>query len=115
MECLGVPTTRALCLVASGSAKVRRMWYAPTDRGRDHPPDTLIAERCAITCRVAPSFLRVGHLELWARRAARDDAGGAEGLRALVRHAVEREFAGEVDGAAPLPEQLLGILRSFAR
>jgi len=31
-------------------------------------PDKLVQEPCAITCRVAPSFLRVGHVDLFARR-----------------------------------------------
>jgi uncharacterized protein YdiU (UPF0061 family) len=31
-------------------------------------PDTLVEERCAITTRVASSFIRVGHLDLFARR-----------------------------------------------
>ena len=56
MEAMGVPTTRALCLVASKTQYTQRMWYAASDVGRrDHPPDTLISERCAITCRAAPS------------------------------------------------------------
>jgi len=64
MEAMGVPTTRALCLVASKTQYTQRMWYAADDTGRhDHPPDTLVSERCAITCRAAPSFIRVGHIE----------------------------------------------------
>ena len=31
--------------------------------------DMMVHEPCAITCRVAPSFLRVGHVDLFARRA----------------------------------------------
>lgn len=31
-------------------------------------PDTLVEERCAITTRVASSFVRIGHLDLFARR-----------------------------------------------
>ncbi|KAL7465516.1 hypothetical protein ACHAXS_005835 [Conticribra weissflogii] len=31
-------------------------------------PDTLVEEKCAITCRVSPSFVRIGHLDLFARR-----------------------------------------------
>ena len=48
MHAMGVPTTRALCLIASGSQYTRRMWYADNDVSRDdHPPDTMIIERCA--------------------------------------------------------------------
>ena len=31
-------------------------------------PDVVVNEKAAITCRVAPSFLRVGHVELFSRR-----------------------------------------------
>jgi uncharacterized protein YdiU (UPF0061 family) len=33
-----------------------------------HDPDRLVQEKCAITTRVAPSFVRIGHLDLFARR-----------------------------------------------
>jgi len=164
MYSMGVPTTRALCLIASGSQYTRRMWYADTDVSReDHPPDTMIIERCAaafyfyfffaartaphahsaqhstarartlprlpaptnisfapsrscaITCRAAPSFIRVGHLELWSRRAARGVDGAATELRSLVEHALIREFAGEVDRSLPFKEQLFAMMRVFAK
>jgi len=115
MEHLGVPTTRALCLVASQSARVRRLWYRDGDNTADHPPDTLVQERCAITCRAAPSFLRVGHLELHSRRAAMGVPGAPAQLEALVRHAIRREFS-EVAAAHAddLRAQLLGMVRAFA-
>ena len=71
--------------------------------------------RCAITCRAAPSFIRVGHLELWARRASRGVDGAAAELRNLVEHAIIREFAGEVDRSLPFKEQLFAMMRAFAR
>lgn len=114
MHHLRVPTTRALSLVASGSEHVRRMWYAPGDRGRDHPPNTLVQERCAITCRASPSFLRVGHLELHARRAARSEPGALEELESLVKYAMRREF-GAIDASLPLRAQLLEMVRIFAK
>ncbi|WP_206209148.1 protein adenylyltransferase SelO family protein, partial [Vogesella mureinivorans] len=54
MQALGVPTTRALSLVATGEAVVRDILYA----GDPKP------EPGAIVCRVSPSFLRFGHFEL---------------------------------------------------
>eukprot|EP00322_Chrysochromulina_rotalis_P005370 CAMPEP_0115890282 /NCGR_PEP_ID=MMETSP0287-20121206/33269_1 /TAXON_ID=412157 /ORGANISM="Chrysochromulina rotalis, Strain UIO044" /LENGTH=482 /DNA_ID=CAMNT_0003347045 /DNA_START=127 /DNA_END=1571 /DNA_ORIENTATION=+ len=115
MHAMGVPTTRALCLVASGSQYTRRMWYREDDASRhDHPPDHMVVERCAITCRAAPSFIRIGHLELWARRATRGVDGAAAELRALVQHAIGREFASAVDASAPEREQLLAVVRAFA-
>ena len=35
-------------------------------------------ERCAITTRVAPSFLRVGHIDLFGRRARSSNATATE-------------------------------------
>lgn len=128
MHHLGVPTTRALCLVASSTDRVQRMWYKDADKGRrGHAPDTLVTERCAITCRAAPSFLRVGHLELHARRAGRaakhDGEHAPEPTKAearamllqLVDSAARREFAAEVDPTAPIEDRLVSMLRAFAR
>jgi uncharacterized protein YdiU (UPF0061 family) len=56
MHFLGVPTTRALSLVATGEPVVRDMFY-------DGRPD---AEPGAIVCRVAPSFVRFGSFEIHA-------------------------------------------------
>ena len=56
MHFLGVPTTRALSLVATGEPVVRDMFY-------DGRPD---AEPGAIVCRVAPSFVRFGSFEMHA-------------------------------------------------
>ena len=56
MHHLGVPTTRALGLVATGESVIRDMFY-------DGNPE---AEPGAIVCRVAPSFLRFGNFEIHA-------------------------------------------------
>src|SRR5205085_959984 len=50
MHHLGVPTTRALCLVTTGDDVLRDMFYD----GRPRP------EPGAVVCRVAPSFTRFG-------------------------------------------------------
>ena len=73
MHHLNVPTTRALSLVASSTEYTPRAWYRKEEDAsrpqHDHPPNVMQHERCAITTRVAPSFIRVGHFELFARRA----------------------------------------------
>jgi uncharacterized protein YdiU (UPF0061 family) len=56
MHHLGVPTTRALSLVASGEEVIRDMFYD------GHPR----AEPGAVVCRVAPSFLRFGNFQILA-------------------------------------------------
>ena len=76
MHHLGVPTTRALALLATGENVTRDMFYD------GHPVD----EPGAVVCRVAPSFLRFGHFELPASR------GDVELLRRLVDFAIDRDF-----------------------
>ena len=77
MHHLGVPTTRALSLAATGETVVRDMFYD------GHPQ----AEPGAVVCRVAPSFLRFGNFELPASR------GELPLLRQLVNFAIRRDFA----------------------
>ncbi|KAL3776596.1 hypothetical protein HJC23_005796 [Cyclotella cryptica] len=43
-------------------------------------PDTMVEEKCAITTRVATSFVRVGHLDLFARRVEMVQQSGDEGI-----------------------------------
>src|SRR4051812_16832580 len=76
MHHLGVPTTRALSLVATGEPVVRDMFYD------GHPK----AEPGAIVCRVAPSFIRFGNFEL---PTSRDDLGL---LDQLVTFTITRDF-----------------------
>ena len=38
--------------------------------GQKSDPDVMIEEKCAITTRVSPSFLRIGHVDLFSRRLA---------------------------------------------
>jgi len=96
MHYLGIETTRALSLVKSTTEVVQRPWYSenavlqipdmddvrlaqyPEEQRRDiirqlrttqkADPNILITEPCAITCRVASSFVRIGHIDLFARR-----------------------------------------------
>ena len=77
-------------------------------------PDVMIRESCAITTRVSPSFLRVGHLDLFARRA--EVAPAPDGLRQLeqlISHALFREYP-DVSPDAPLPARAKEMLRAAA-
>lgn len=95
MHHLNIRTTRALSLIVSEKDTVNRAWYSqgaklalpsPDDprlanyteeerrtllmqlRNEKVDPNIMVKEPCAITCRVAPSFVRIGHLDLFARR-----------------------------------------------
>lgn len=76
MHHLGIPTTRALSLVATGEQVERDMFY-------DGNPKL---EPGAIVCRVAPSFIRFGNFELPASR------GETPLLTQLIDFTIERDF-----------------------
>jgi len=102
MHALGVPTSRSLSLYVSKTEKVQRPWYSEGSRSID--PDRLVLEAVAISTRVAPSFIRVGQIELFGRRARKKEHPDAmEELEKIVLHlidreySVEREYAGVID------------------
>ncbi|HVW63868.1 MAG TPA: YdiU family protein [Nitrosospira sp.] len=76
MHHLGVPTTRALSLVATGESVVRDMFY-------DGNPK---AENGAVVCRVAPSFVRFGNFEILAAQQE------PETLRQLADYVITEHF-----------------------
>lgn len=76
MHHLGIPTTRALSLVATGEDVVRDMFY-------DGNPQ---AEPGAIVCRVAPSFIRFGSFEIFTHRGEHDL------LRQLADYTITTDF-----------------------
>jgi len=82
MHHLGVPTTRALSLVATGEEVVRDMFYD----GHPRP------EPGAIVCRVAPSFIRFGNFELPASR------GEVALLKQLIDFTIRRDFPELISG-----------------
>ncbi|GLT59547.1 hypothetical protein SLA2020_323590 [Shorea laevis] len=75
---LGIPTTRALCLVTTGKYVARDMFYD------GNPKD----EPGAIVCRVAQSFLRFGSFQIHASRGKED----LEIVRTLADYAITHHF-----------------------
>ena len=112
MHALGVPTSRSLTLYVSRAETVRRPWYAPNSRSFD--PDVLVDNPVAITTRVAPSFLRVGQLELFARRVrSQAHPGALKELRLIVAHLIERNYRQEIDPALEFGEQVVQLAGLF--
>ena len=69
MDALGIPTTRALCVI-----------------GSDLPVRRETVETAAIVTRFAPSFVRFGHFEhFWS-------TGQTEALRSLADHVIDRFY-----------------------
>jgi uncharacterized protein YdiU (UPF0061 family) len=112
MHSLGVPTSRSLSLYVSKSENVKRPWYSEGSRSKD--PDMLISEPVAISTRVAPSFIRVGQLELFGRRARKNEHPKAmQELEKIVLHAIEREYADVIDYQLSTAEKVLMLAREF--
>ncbi|UPM49902.1 protein adenylyltransferase SelO family protein [Synechococcus sp. A10-1-5-1] len=112
MHALGVPTTRSLSLYMSRAEGVRRPWYS--QQSRSFEPDVMVDNPAAITTRVAPSFLRVGQLELFARRVrSKAHPGALRELQQITTHLIERNYRTEINAALPFQQQVLELARLF--
>ncbi|HEV8077881.1 MAG TPA: protein adenylyltransferase SelO family protein [Marinobacter sp.] len=112
MHALGVPTSRSLSLYVSKTEKVRRPWYSEGSYSRD--PDTLVSDAVAVSTRVAPSFIRVGQLELFARRARKKEHPKAmEELEKIVLHLIDREYGDVIDQNLATAEKAVLLAREF--
>ncbi len=112
MHSLGVPTSRSLSLYVSKTEKVKRPWYSEGSSSKD--PDRLISEAVAISTRVAPSFIRVGQLELFARRARKKEHPKAmEELEKIVLHLIDREYGDVIDQKLTTAQKVVLLAREF--
>lgn len=112
MHALGVPTSRSLSLYVSKTDTVHRPWYS--EGSRSHDPDMMVAEPVAITTRVAPSFLRVGQLELFGRRAReREHPHALQQLEQIVLHAIDREYADVIDPGLSTGKKVVLLAQAF--
>ncbi|MEH6909712.1 MAG: protein adenylyltransferase SelO family protein [Oceanicoccus sp.] len=112
MHALDVPTSRSLSLYVSKTEKVKRPWYSEGSRSEN--PDMLISEAVAISTRVAPSFIRVGQLELFARRTRKNEHPKAmEELEKIVLHLIDREYADVVDKQLTTLEKVVLLAYQF--
>ena len=110
MHALGVPTSRSLTLYVSQTETISRPWYSQNSKSFD--PDILVDNPVAISTRVAPSFLRVGQLELFARRARSNAHPKAlEELRMIVAHLIEREYLSEIDQSLHFADQIVELAK----
>ena len=118
MYALGVPTSRSLSLYASKTESVDRSWYAEGSCSKD--PDIMVAEPVAITTRVAPSFLRVGQLELFGRRARnKEHEKSLEELEMITLHLIDREYDDandandDIDANLSTDEKVVALAAAF--
>src|SRR5690554_4542092 len=112
MHALGVPTSRSLSLYVSKTEKVRRPWYSEGSRSRD--PDILVSEPVAITTRVASSFIRVGQLELFGRRARKNEHPQAlEELEKIVLHLINRDYSNVIAPTLAMQDKVVALAQEF--
>ena len=98
MHHLGIPTTRALSLVATGDPVWRDMLY-------DGNP---AYESGAVVCRVAPSFVRFGNFEIFAAR------GDLQNLRTLSEFVLQTSFPEIVASHGVGRDAILAMLHEVA-
>ncbi len=113
MHALGLASSRSLCLYRSSSETVMRPWYSEGSNSFD--PDIMMDHPIAISTRVASSFLRVGQLELFARRARNQSDQGLQELKMIVSHLIEREYREEIDSQLPFETQVLLMAKAFQK
>ncbi|MDB2405647.1 protein adenylyltransferase SelO family protein [Arcobacteraceae bacterium] len=112
MHALGIPTSRSLSLYTSKTESVQRPWYREDSHSWD--PDIMVSEAVAISTRVAPSFIRVGQLELFARRARKNEHPKArEELEKIVLHLIDREYSDVIDESLSFPQKVMLLAREF--
>jgi uncharacterized protein YdiU (UPF0061 family) len=74
----------------------------------------LVSEAVAISTRVAASFLRVGQIELFGRRARKQESPTAmEELEKIVLHLVDREYADVIDNKSSTAEKAVLLAGEF--
>ncbi|UTW49843.1 YdiU family protein [Bacterioplanoides sp. SCSIO 12839] len=112
MHALGIPTSRSLTLFTSKAETVTRPWYS--EQSQTYEPDILVDNPVAISTRVAPSFLRVGQVELFARRTRNKEYDHAAGeLKLIVQHLIEREYKDDIDTTLSFPDQVIKLAECF--
>lgn len=112
MYALGVPTSRSLSLYTSETETVKRPWFREESHSRD--PEVMIEESVAISTRVAPSFIRVGQIELFGRRARKNEHPHAmEELEQIVLHLIDREYSDEIDTNLTTPQKVVLLAEKF--
>lgn len=112
MQALRVPTSRSFTLYVCKSETVARPWYSPGSCAND--PDSMVDNPVAIATRVAPSFLRVGQLELFARRArSKAHSKAVDELGMIVVHVIDREYRSDIDPKLDFADQVVELARLF--
>ncbi|MGB5792587.1 protein adenylyltransferase SelO family protein, partial [Poseidonibacter sp.] len=99
-------------LYTSKKEQVNRPWFRDNSYSKD--PELMIEEDVAISTRVAPSFIRVGQVELFARRARKNEHPNAlKELEKIVLHLIDREYSELIKQDLDLEEKLILLANEF--
>ncbi len=114
MHELRIPTSRSLTLFTSKKEQVTRPWFKENSYSMD--PELMIKEDVAITTRVASSFLRVGQIELFGRRARKNEHKNAlQELEMIVLYLIDREYKEEINQNLALKDKVLLLAIEFQK
>ncbi len=114
MHFLGIPTSRSLTLFTSKKEQVKRPWFKNNSYSMD--PELMIEEDVAITTRVASSFLRVGQIELFGRRARKNEHKDAlQELEMIVLYLIDREYKKEINQNLVLEDKIILLAIEFQK
>ena len=109
---LNIPTSRSLSLYTTQKQTVRRPWFFSGSYSKD--PQVMIEEYIAISTRVAPSFIRVGQIELFGRRARKNEHKNAMAeLEKIVLHLIKREYDNEINENLDLQNKIILLAKGY--
>ena len=108
MHSLGIPTTRSLTLYSSKTDRIIRPWYKEDSKAIE--PDVLLENPAAISTRVAPSFLRIGQIELFARRVRNNSHKEAlNELKMIINRLIIVNYKNDIDTNLPFKEKIIKL------
>lgn len=112
INALGIATSRSLTLFTSKKEQVTRPWFNENSYSKD--PEVMIEEDVAIITRVASSFLRVGQIELFGRRARKNEHKNAlKELGMIVLHLIDREYSEVINQDLILEKKIILLANEF--
>ena len=114
MHSLGIPTSRSLTLCLSKTDTILRPWYKKNSI--EIEPDIIIENKAAISTRVAPSFLRVGQIELFARRAKSNSHKNAlKELKLIVKRLIDINYNQDINTNLPFKKQIIELASLYRK
>jgi len=114
MHSLGIPTSRSLTLCLSKTDTILRPWYKKNSI--EIEPDIILENKAAISTRVAPSFLRIGQIELFARRVKNNSHKNAlKELKLIVKRLIDINYNQDINTNLPFKKQIIELASLYRK